>query len=604
MGASMPEKKTNAGVNLVKIIELMNQMLYKQKGLLSFFLKKQNFAADLKKDLMMATDYSEPLMKYFLNPEKILDVQQRFISDYMRLTECFMSNLIGGIEPEDSIRALHKDKRFRSDEWDSNQFYKFLRDFYLVTSSNINEMVSKIDEIDEQKKKKIIFFTKQITDALSPSNFLLSNPELMKITFETGGDNLIKGFENFLNDVSSVDGNIHIKMTDHQAFQLGENIATTPGKVIFQNELMQLIQYEPVTKDVYSTPILISPPWINKFYILDLNESNSLVKWLVKKGYTVFMISWVNCDSRHAHLKYEDYMEQGHIKALDIIKDITREKKVSAIGYCTGGTLLASTAAYLAGSGEDRFASLTYLATLMDFSDPGDLGIFVDKEQFDGIKQSIDATGYLDGRQLAQTFNMLRSNELIWSYVVNNYLKGKTPVPFDILYWNSDSTNLPANMYMFYLNKMYIENKLKEPGGIVLKGVPIDLSAITTPAYFLTTEEDHIVLWKGSYHGCRIHSGPVRFVLAGSGHVAGVINPPEKNKYGFRFSDVLPDSPDEWFTASTWRAGSWWNNWHGWNREYAGLKIQKRNPGNRRYKALENAPGSYVKRELRSAEDN
>ncbi len=600
----MPEKKTNAGVNLVKIIELMNQMFYKQKGLLSFFLKKQSSSSDIKADFMMASDYSGPLLKYFMNPETFLNIQHRFISDYMRLTECFMSNFIGGIEPEDSIRALHTDKRFKSDEWNSNQFYKLLRDFYLVTSNNINDMVSGIDGIDEQKKKKIVFFTKQITDALSPSNFLLTNPELMKITFETGGDNLIKGFENFLNDVSSVDGNIHIKMTDTQAFELGKNIATSPGKVIYQNELMQLIQYEPVTKDVYSTPILISPPWINKFYILDLNESNSLVRWLVKKGYTVFMISWVNCDSRHAHMKYEDYMEMGHIKALDIIKDITGEQKVSAMGYCTGGTLLASTAAYLAGKKEDRFASLTYLATLMDFSDPGDLGIFVDKEQLDVLKKTIEITGYLDGRQLAQTFNMLRSNDLIWSYVVNNYLKGKTPVPFDILYWNSDSTNLPANMYTFYLNKMYIENKLKEPGGIVLKGVPIDLSAITTPAYFLTTEDDHIVLWKGSYHGCRIHSGPVRFVLAGSGHVAGVINPPEKNKYGFRFSDSLPESPDEWFTTSTWRAGSWWNNWHGWNREYAGLRVPKRKPGNRRYKAIENAPGSYVKRKLINTEEN
>jgi len=594
----MPEKKAHAGFNVVKVNELMTQMLSKQRGILSLFLKKFASSKDLAKDYFIASDYSELLMKYFFNPDNLIKAQQRFISDYMKLAECFIDNFIGEAEPKESIGATLADKRFKSTEWDSNQFYTFLRDFYLVTSHNINKMISDIDGIDEQKKKKIIFFTKQITDALSPSNFLLSNPELMKITFETGGDNLIKGFENFINDISSVDGNISIKMTDTQAFELGNNIATTPGKVIFQNELMQLIQYEPTTKEVFSTPILISPPWINKFYILDLNESNSLVRWLVKKGYTVFMISWVNCDSRHAHVKYEDYMQEGHLAALDVIEDITGAKKVSAMGYCTGGTLLASTAAYLAGSGKNRFASLTYLATLMDFSNPGDLGIFVDKEQFNDIKSTVKATGYLDGRQLAQTFNMLRSNELIWTYVVNNYLKGKTPVPFDILYWNSDSTNLPANMYTFYLNNMYIENKLKEAGGITLKGVPIDLSVITTPAYFLTTEDDHIVLWKGSYNGCRIHSGPVRFVLAGSGHVAGVINPPEKNKYGFRFSEILPESPDEWLGVTTWRAGSWWNNWNEWNREYAGAKVKKRTPGNRRYKAIEDAPGSYVKKKL------
>lgn len=594
----MPDQKTHPDFNIVKINELMAQMLSKQKGILSFFLNKYSISSDLSKDYSLALDYSELLTKYFFNPENLFKAQQRFITDYMNLAECFIDNFIGISEPKESVGAKLADKRFKSTEWVSNQFYTFLRDFYLVTSANINKMISDIEGIDEQKKKKIAFFTKQITDALSPSNFLLSNPELMKITFETGGNNLIKGFENFINDVSSVDGNINIKMTDPQAFEIGKNIATTPGKVIFQNELMQLIQYEPTTKEVFSTPILISPPWINKFYILDLNESHSLVQWLVKKGYTVFMISWINCDSRHAHLKYEDYMTEGHLAALDVIEDITGEKKVSAMGYCTGGTLLSSTAAYLAGTGQDRFASLTYLATIMDFSNPGDLGLFVDKEHFSEIKKTIKTLGYLDGRQLAQTFNMLRSNELIWNYVVNNYLKGRTPIPFDILYWNSDSTNLPANMYTFYLNKMYIENKLKEPGGITLKGVPIDLSEITSPAYFLTTEDDHIVLWKGAYNGCRIHAGPVRFVLAGSGHVAGVINPPEKNKYGYRFSATLHVSPEDWLAASTYRAGSWWNNWHEWNREYAGTKVKKRKPGNRRYKPIEDAPGSYVKKRL------
>jgi polyhydroxyalkanoate synthase len=594
----MGENKAHSGVNIAKISELMSQMLAKQRGILSFFAKNYAIPVDLKREYSVDTDFGELLMKTIFNPGYVLEVQQRFITDYANLAECFIDNLIGLKEPRESIGAKLADKRFKSPEWDSNQFYTFLRDFYLITSRNINKMVSEIEGISEQKKKKIVFFTKQVTDALSPSNFLLTNPELMKITFETGGDNLIKGFENFINDVNSVDGNISIKMTDTQAFELGKNLATTPGKVIYQNELMQLIQYEPMTDEVFSTPILISPPWINKFYILDLNESNSLVRWLLKKGYTVFMISWVNCDGRHAHLKYQDYMNEGHLKALDIINEITGEKKVSAMGYCTGGTLLASTAAYLAGTGEDRFASLTYLATLMDFSNPGDLGIFVDRDQFSDIQNTIKANGFLDGRQLAQTFNMLRSNELIWSYVVNNYLKGKTPVPFDILYWNSDSTNLPANMYVFYLNKMYIQNKLKEPGGIMLNGVPIDLSDITTPAYFLTTEDDHIVLWKGSYNGCRIHSGSVRFVLAGSGHVAGVINPPEKNKYGYRFSEKLHESPDEWLEASTWRAGSWWNNWLTWNREYAGVIVKKRKPGNRRYKAIEDAPGSYVKKVL------
>ncbi len=504
------EKKT--GLNLNKLSELMVKFADKQKNVVAAMSKHAGHN-DFKRDGKLLSEFCEVAMKIATDPEIMMRARKNMMTDYMTLAGKFTQKTFG----TGSMNSFSADidKRFRGREWEENPFFEFLSDSYLVSAKNIHKTVASVKGIEPRKKKRVEFFTKQLTNAMSPSNFLATNPELLKLTVESGGQNIIEGFDNFLNDVSCGDGDLNISMTDQQAFEIGKNIAITPGSVVFQNDIVQLIQYNPTTKEVFEIPIVISPPFINKFYILDINEKTSMVKWLADQGYTVFVISWINPDMSHADKTYDDYMVQGHLEVLDAIGRITKQLKVSAIGYCTGGTLLATTAAYLAAKGEDRFASITYMATLMDFSDPGDLGNFLDETQVESIISDIEEVGYLDGRHLAKTFNMLRPNELIWSYAVDNYLKGKEPVPFDILFWNSDSTNLPARMYSYYLQNMYIENRLIEPDGITVNGISIDLGKIETPSYFLTTEDDHIVLWNTSYNGARYIQAMSGLFLAG-----------------------------------------------------------------------------------------
>lgn len=593
----MTGEKGKKTPGITKLSDLLIKFSDKQKSIMNSLAKPVK-QSEIKKDMALMSEFAEMVMRLSGDSGTLLSVQQEYMNDLLRLSDRFGRKLMGIGGNDDSKKEKVTDKRFKSEEWTRNPFFEFIRDSYLISARHINHAVAQVKGMDEKKKRRVEFFTRQLLEAASPSNYLPTNPELLKLTFESMGENIIEGIDNFLNDVDCHEGTLSIKMTDTHAFEIGKNLATSPGKVVFQNDLVQLIQYAPTTEDVYETPVLISPPWINKFYILDISEQNSLVKWLVDQGYTVFMISWVNPDKNHAEKTYEDYMTEGHIEVLDAISKITKQKKVSAIGYCTGGTLLATTAAYLAAKGEDRFASLTYMATLIDFSEPGDLGIFLDENQVRSIVEDVKKVGYLDGRHLAKTFNLLRPTDLIWSYAVNNYLKGQEPVPFDILYWNSDSTNLPAQMYSFYLKNMYIENRLKDPGGIRLKGVDIDIRNITAPAYFLATEEDHIVLWRGAFKGALLHSGPVRFVRGGSGHVAGVVNPPAKNKYGFRLAETMAPDPEQWLGESVWCEGSWWADWHGWNLAFAGKHVKKRVPGQGNIKAIEDAPGSYVKRNL------
>lgn len=577
----------------------MTKFSNKQKSILRS-MPKQPVPVDLKKDLSLLVDFGEVIWKLSSDSNVLLDAQKSFMADYIELYGHFIRRMALPRFNDENAVTGGADKRFKHEKWCKNPFFEFLRDYYLISAKSINTTIASVKGVEEKKKNRVQFFTKQVTDALSPTNYLATNPELIELTCNSWGDNILEGMNNFLNDLSCADGNLTIKMTDPDAFEFGVNIALSQGKVVYQNDIIQLIQYAPTTKKVFSTPIFISPPWINKFYILDLNEKISLVKWLVDQGYTVFMISWVNADSSHAEKTYESYVLEGHTEALDIIEKITGVKKVSAIGYCTGGTLLASTAAYLAAKGEERFASLTYMATLMDFSKPGDLGVFLNVPQVQRIFKDVANVGYLDGRILAKTFNMLKSNDLVWSYAVNNYLKGIDPVPFDILYWNSDSTNVPARMFSFYLQNMYLENNLRKPNGIMVNEIPIDLAKITTPSYFLTTEDDHIVLWKGSYNGALLHSGPVRFILGGSGHVAGVVNPPAKNKYGYRFSDELPETADAWIEDTHWEKGSWWLDWYKWNMPHAGKEVAARIPGKGKgnVTVIEDAPGSYAKKSL------
>jgi polyhydroxyalkanoate synthase subunit PhaC len=487
-----------------------------------------------------------------------------------------------------------KDKRFKHPEWNENAVFSLLKDSYLVAAASVLSAIREVKGMDEASARKVDFYTRQLVDALSPSNFVATNPEILTATLASGGQNLLRGLENLLADLERGNGRLAITMTDMKAFRLGENIATTPGKVIYENELMQLIQYTPSTREVRRRPLLIVPPWINKFYVLDLQPKNSFIKWAVDQGHTVLVISWVNPDKQHAEKNFENYMLEGPLAALDAIESATGEHSVNAIGYCLGGTLLASTLAYLAAKGEDRITSVTYFATLVDFTEVGDMAVFIDEEQLASLERRMRQHGYLEAHQMATTFNMLRANDLIWSFVVSNYLLGKKQVPSDLLFWNSDSTRMPAAMHSFYLRRMYHENLLAKPGGITLADTPIDLSKVRTPSFILATREDHIAPWKSTYAATRLYSGPVKFVLSDAGHLAGVISPPG-TKYGHWVNDDLLPSPDEWFVGAAPHQGSWWPLWDEWVTLFDEGRVPAREPGSGGLPIIENAPGSYVR---------
>ena len=428
---------------------------------------------------------------------------------------------------------------------------------------------------------------------MAPSNFIATNPEVLQTTIETGGENLLRGLTNLLDDLERGRGQLAITMTDLEAFRLGENVATTPGKIIFQNELMQLIQYAPSTVEVKRRPLIIVPPWINKFYVLDLRPEMSFIRWAVDQGHTAFVISWVNPDERLAHKGFEDYMLEGPLAALDVIGVATGEREVNAIGYCLGGTLLAATLGYLSAQNDDRIQTATYLVTLVDFTDVGDMAVFIDEEQLAVLEKRMQSRGYFEAHDMALAFNMLRANDLIWSFVVSNYLLGKQPIPFDLLYWNADSTRMPAAMQSFYLRKMYHENRLAVPGGISLAGVAIDLARIKTPTFLLSTREDHIAPWQSTYAATQLYKGPIKFVLADSGHIAGVISPPG-SKYGHWQNPNLPKSAAEWFETANPVQTSWWPAWEEWVSCHAGGSVKAREPGGP-LQPIEDAPGSYVR---------
>ena len=487
-----------------------------------------------------------------------------------------------------------KDKRFKHPEWSENAIFSFVKDSYLVAAKSILSAVREVKGMDDATARKVDFYTRQFVDALSPSNFVTTNPEVLTATLESGGQNLLRGLENLLADLERGNGRLAITMTDLKAFRPGENIAKTPGKIVYQNELMQLIQYTPSTRDVRRRPLLMVPPWINKFYVLDLRPKNSFIKWAVDRGHTVFAISWVNPDEKLAEKGFENYMLEGPLAALDAIGSATGEHNVNAIGYCLGGTLLASTAAYSVAKGDDRIASATYFATLVDFTEVGDMAVFIDEGQLASLERRMRKRGYLEARDMAAAFNMLRANDLIWSFVVSKYLLGKEQIPVDLLFWNSNSTRMPAAMHSFYLRKMYQQNLLAKPGGITLAGAPIDLSKIRTPTFILATREDHIAPWKSTYAATRLYSGPIKFVLTDAGHMAGVISPPG-SKYGHWTNDNLPLSPDEWFAGATPHQGSWWPVWDEWVTQLDPGRVPAREPGGGKLTIIEDAPGSYVR---------
>jgi polyhydroxyalkanoate synthase len=541
--------------------------------------------------------FLEMTARLMANPGKLFEAQLGFWQDYMTLWQNTAKRMMG-MAPEPVIDAPEGDRRFKDEAWRDNEVFDFIRQSYLLSARYIQDVVRETEGLDPKTAQKVDFYARQFIDAMSPSNFVLTNPEVLRRTAETGGENLLKGLSNLLGDLERGKGKLRIKMTDMEAFELGRNIAVTPGKVIYQNDLMQLIQYQPTTETVLKRPLLIGPPWINKFYILDLRPKNSLVRWAVAQGHTVFVISWVNPDAALAEKGFEDYMTEGYLAALDAIEQATGEREINAIGYCLGGTLLGSTLAYMAARKDKRIASATFFVTMLDFEEAGELGVFIDEEQLKSLEDKMNRRGYLEGSEMATTFNMLRANDLIWSFVVNNYLLGNDPFPFDLLYWNADSTRMPARMHSFYLRNMYQENLLKDPGGISLLGVPIDLRAIKVPAYFLSTREDHIAPWKSTYRGTRLLGGKNRFVLAASGHIAGVVNPPEGGKYSHWINPELPADPEAWLAGATEIAGSWWPDWHRWVSALAPEKVPARVPGDGKLTPIEDAPGSYVKLRL------
>jgi len=581
------------------ISQTVTQIAEKSQALVNDFLQRQAADGSLGKEdrTNIGNAFLEMTHKMMANPGKLVEAQLTLWQGYMDLWQKNTMALFGQ-QGEPAVAPEGGDKRFKHEDWQENYLFNYIKQSYLLTARWVQGVVGEVEGLDEKTKKKIEFYTRQFVDALSPTNFPITNPEVLRATVESRGENLLKGLSNLLNDLERGKGKLNIRMTDVEAFKLGENVAATPGKVVYQNELMQLLQYEPSTEEVFKRPLLIVPPWINKFYILDLREKNSFIKWWVEQGFTVFVISWVNPDKKLAKKDFEDYMLEGPLAALDAIEQATGEREVNAVGYCLGGTLLGSTMAYMTAKGDDRLKSGTYFTCMLDFAQPGEIEVFIDEDEISVLEQRMDKTGYLEGADMARTFNMLRANDLIWSFFINNYLLGKDPFPFDLLYWNSDSTRMPAKMHSFYLRNMYQKNLLKDPGGITLAGQPIDLTKVKTPAYFLSAIEDHIAPWKGTYSGTQLFSGPTRFVLGGSGHIAGVINPPAGNKYFYYTGNKTPAAPEQWLEAAKQNEGSWWPDWLKWVSKYAGNKIPARKPGEGGLKVIEDAPGSYVKSRL------
>ena len=527
------------------------------------------------------------------DPQKTLEAQsalsQQFISLWSQTLHRLQGETVAPVVPLDK-----SDKRFADPEWQTNPYFDFLRQAYLIGTNWANDIVAKTQGLDPFEKQKAEFYLRQISGAISPSNFLATNPELLRETFVQNGENLVRGLHMLAEDIEAGKGQVKIRQSDSSKLVLGVDMANTPGKVMFRNDLIELIQYTPTTEQVYRRPLLILPPWINKFYVLDLNREKSFIRWCVAQGLTVFVVSWVNPDERHADKDFEAYMKEGIFAALSAIEQATGERHVSAMGYCVGGTLLAVTLAYMAATNDDRIQNATFLTTQVDFTDAGDLKVFVDAERIKNLEEKMHETGYLEGARMAAAFNMLRPSELIWSYVVNNYLKGKEPMPFDLLSWNSDSTRMPAANHAFYLRHCYLQNDLSQ-GRMQIGNVTLDLHKVKIPIYELAAKEDHIAPARSVFTGAKLFGGDVRYVLSGSGHIAGVVNPADKPKYQY-WTGGKPDGTfDAWVTSATEHPGSWWLDWIDWMKQQAPEQVQARQPGQGKLTVLGDAPGEYVK---------
>ena len=551
---------------------------------------KRIFAAEMAQAMKTLSHVAE---KWVSDPQKAVEAQTALWRGYLELWTSTLRRM-GGDTGEPAAAPVKGDRRFSDPAWEEHPAFDFLKQAYLLTTRWAENIVERTEDIDEHTRHKALFYVKQIANALSPSNFVLTNPELLKETLESDGENLVRGMKMLAEDIKLGKGELKIRQSDPAGFEVGRNLGLTPGKVVFENDLMQLIQYAPTTEQVLKRPFLMVPPWINKFYILDLTPEKSLFRWMVDQGHTVFTISWVNPDQRLAKKSFDDYMREGVLAAMDAVEQATGERVLNVGGYCVGGTLLAVTLAWLAARGDDRAATATFLTTQVDFTYAGDLKVFVDEEQIRQVEEDMARQGYLEGSRMATAFNLLRSNDLIWPYVVNNYLRGRAPFPFDLLYWNSDSTNMPAANHSFYLRSCYLENRLTS-GKMEIGGETLDLRKVTIPVYNLATREDHIAPAKSVFVGSKHFGGPVRYVVAGSGHIAGVVNPPDKKKYQHWTGPKPSGDFDRWMAKAKERPGSWWPDWQDWIRRHDKTMVPARHPGDGKLKPIEDAPGRYVK---------
>jgi polyhydroxyalkanoate synthase len=573
----------------LELSEIMQSIAEKSLGLMANFKQEPNQLPTLIHSYIeLLTDAQQLALALFKDPERMMLKLITYYQDAMGLLQDQLQHWLKG-----QAKPI-PDKRFSSEEWVNNPFFNLLSQQYLLASEHVSALLEQLDYEDPSLAKRVQFLMRQFLDALSPANFFHTNPQLMAETLETRGKNLLQGLLNLLSDLETDPSRFLIKMTDMNAFKVGDNIAITPGQVIFKNELMELIQYSPQTDSVKSIPLLIIPPWINKYYILDLSPHNSLIRYLVSEGITVFVISWVNPNAAYANKSLSHYLEEGPITAIQTIQQQLGVNAVNAIGFCIGGTLLTMLLAYYKANDLNPIRSATFLAALIDFSDPGDMAVFIDEQQIEKLEARMNAQGYLDGHFMASAFNSLRASDLIWSIFIKHYLRGHSPVPFDLLYWNADSTNMPAKMHSDYLRWMYLHNDLIKPNQIVINEVPLNVHQIDIPTFFVSTQKDHIAPWKTTYLGFQAVQGKKRFILGGSGHIAGIIIPPGSEKYGYYKATSCEATADEWLEKARFQPGSWWPEWLTWLKKESGRLIKAPDIKQLPLQGLVDAPGEYV----------
>ena len=595
MGAAFADMSRTAGALFEHNASMMGEMFARSQKLLAESMVPVRRELD---PMNVAPALVSAGEKAALDPQRLLQSNYALWQEHMTLWRDSAAKLLeteaqGGAGPGASGDV--RDKRFRDPSWETWPQFDFLRRSYLITSRWLVDTMASIEGLPPAEREKLVFHTKLLADAFAPSNFPLTNPQVLERIRETGGRSVLDGMKNLERDLDPTTGRLNILMNDPEAFTLGENVATAPGKVVWRNDLVELIQYAPTTKTVHARPLVILPPWINKFYILDLQPKNSFIRWAVDRGYTVFVVSWVNPDATLGDKTFEDYMQEGILDTLDAVTRACGSDEFTMIGYCIGGTLLSATLAYMAETGDERVKAATFFASQADFSEAGDLRLFADEAQVDALEERMRDTGYLEGGAMATTFNLLRANDLIWSFYVDNYLLGKEPTKFDLLYWNADATRMPRRTHLFYLREMYVENNLARSGGITMLGVPIDLGRIEIPIYLQAARDDHIAPYPSVFKSTSLYGGPVRFVLAGSGHIAGVINPPAANKYQHWINEEQPKALDAWLEGAVEHPGSWWDDWDRWLAPLSGEQVPARAPGDGELEPLEDAPGSYVR---------